>query len=73
MITSLRPSPLPAVLQCACNLLILLIYRGDEFRIEFSNLGAVRSLIPSKTNIMALTATATRQLQRQVITIYWYD
>ena len=33
--------------------------RGDYFRKEFSKLGEIRSLIPSTTNVMALTATAT--------------
>ena len=35
--------------------------RGDEFRVAFSRLGEMRSLIPSTVNIMALTATATKE------------
>jgi len=38
------------------------IYRGDEFRTEFSKIGELRNLIPSCVNIMALTATATLQV-----------
>ena len=41
-------------------------FRGDEFRVEFSHLGEVRSLIPERVNIMALTATATRTLRSDV-------
>ena len=40
--------------------------RGDEFRVEFSHLGEVWSLIPEHVNIMALTATATRTLRSDV-------
>lgn len=40
-----------------------------NFGKEFSRLGAVRSLIPEELNIMALTATATKSLQRTVIRI----
>ena len=35
------------------------LYRGSEFRKEFSHLGEVRSLLPDHTHVMALTATAT--------------
>ena len=40
--------------------------RGDDFRVEFSRLGEVRSLIPKDVNVMALTATATRSLRGAV-------
>ena len=42
------------------------IYRGDEFRREFSNLGEVRSLIPERVHIMALTATATITTRKSI-------
>ena len=41
--------------------------RGDYFRQEFRNLGAVRSLIPSHVHIMAMTATATTTTRENVI------
>ena len=39
---------------------------GEKFRREFANLGEIRSLIPSNIQLMALTATATKQ-SRQTI------
>ena len=45
---------------------IAYVCRGDDFRVEFFHLGEVRSLIPRKVNIMALTATATRTLRSGV-------
>lgn len=41
------------------------IYRGDSFRVEFSNLGEIASLLPS-VNTMALTATATIATRRAI-------
>ena len=35
-------------------------FRGDQFRRSFASLGQLRSLIPESTNVMALTATATK-------------
>lgn len=43
--------------------------RGDYFRREFSKLGEVRSLIPAKINVMALTATATIKSRNKIIAI----
>ena len=40
-------------------------YRGDSFRVEFSNLGEIASLLPS-VNTMALTATATIATRRAI-------
>ena len=34
---------------------------GDQFRISFSRIGNLRSIVPSNVNIMALTATATHE------------
>ncbi len=39
--------------------------RGDSFRLEFSNLGEVSSLLPS-VNTMALTATATKETRKEL-------
>lgn len=44
-------------------------YRGDYFRREFSKLGEVCSLIPTKINVMALTATATIKSRKKIIAI----
>ena len=46
---------------------VLLICRGDQFRREFSRIGELRSIIPSNVNMMALTATASNSLRRQVM------
>ena len=40
--------------------------RGEEFRKEYSRLGEVRSILPHNVHVMALTATATRTLRRDV-------
>lgn len=37
------------------------IYRGDNFRVSFSKIGELRSLLPDKVSIMGLTATATTE------------
>jgi len=42
------------------------INRGDEFRVEFSKLGTLRSLLPNHVNVLALTATATKETLRCV-------
>ena len=38
--------------------------RGDTFRTTLKRIGEIRSLIPDRVNVMALTATATRKLQK---------
>ena len=35
------------------------MFRGDEFRTAFADIGSIRSLLPKNVNVMALTATAT--------------
>ena len=35
------------------------MFRGDEFRTDFADIGNIRSLLPKKVNIMALTVTST--------------
>lgn len=44
-----------------CVMVVCYICRGDEFRKSFAELGTVRSLVPTNVQVMALTATATRQ------------
>ena len=47
------------------------IFRGEDYRPEFSRLGEIRSLIPKHVHVMALTATATVMLHRHVMeTLY---
>ena len=48
-------------------LLLFRLYRGDSFRKDFSRIGNVRSLLPSNVRIMALTATATADTRKQVV------
>lgn len=40
---------------------VFCLYRGDEFRTAFASIGELRSIIPSNVNIIAVTATATRE------------
>lgn len=51
---------------CEIANVCLLLYRGDEFRKEYSRLSEVRSILPVGVNVMALTATATRTLRKDV-------
>ena len=39
---------------------------GESFRATFSEIGTLRSLIPSEVNILALTATATTEIFHSV-------
>jgi len=36
------------------------MFRGDEFQTAFADIGNIRSLLPKKVNVMALTATSTK-------------
>ena len=40
---------------------------GDQFRVTFSQIGDIRSVIPKQVNIMALTATASKDTLCSVI------
>ena len=40
---------------------------GDQFRISFSKLGNLQSIVPSTVNIKALTATATHETYLSVL------
>ena len=42
------------------------LHRGDTFRTVLSRIGEIRSLLPGSVNILALTATASRNLRIQV-------
>ena len=48
------------IFYCYCNC------RGETFRREFSQLGELRSLVSEGVNVMALTATATRQTRKSI-------
>ena len=39
----------------------MILNRGDDFRKAFSEIGSLRSIIPRSVNILALTATATKE------------
>jgi len=41
--------------------LVTILNRGDDFRKAFSEIGTLRSTIPRSINILALTATATKE------------
>ena len=43
------------------------IYRGDTFRKAFGEHGTIRSLLPSSVKVLALTATATKEILDCVI------
>lgn len=45
---------------------MLLLHRGETFRKLLLRIGEIRSLLPSNVNIMALTATASKQLRIDV-------
>jgi len=44
-----------------------ILIRGKQFRVEYSNLGEVRALVPFNVHIMALTATVTA-MSRETVT-----
>lgn len=48
---------------------MLSLCRGKAFRKEFSNIGEIRSLIPSHVGLMALTATASRSSIKEICTV----
>ena len=50
-----------------CVIDFCLYHRGDDFRKEFSNIGELRSVIPKRVKMMALTATATKTLRDAVV------
>lgn len=50
------------------KLMLFSKFRGDDFRKEYSRLGDVRSILPPKVNVMALTATATKKLREEICT-----
>lgn len=42
------------------------MFRGEEFRREFSKIGSIRSVLPQHVGVMALTATATTSTRKVV-------
>ena len=48
------------------NVPLILYFRGESFRCEFSRLEEVRSILPCTVNVMALTATASATLRRSI-------
>ena len=60
-----------AEMHCNFTLFISLLYllcRGEHFRLAFSRLCDVRSLMKGEVHIMALTATATKETQHTIFT-----
>ena len=45
----------------------LSLVAGKQFRTDFAHMGEIRSLIPRKTNLMALTATANLATRKMII------
>jgi len=55
---------------CTCMYIIVDFFfccRGKNFRTDFAHIGEIRSLLPKKTNLMALTATSNLATRRMVI------
>ena len=51
------------------HVMCFILCRGKQFRKEFLRLREIRSLIPSSTRVMALTATASTSTRQEVIGI----
>ena len=43
-----------------------MIFRGDDFRVAFSQIGDLRSILPEGVHMLALTATATTAVFKAV-------
>lgn len=48
------------------NITFLFLCRGEDFRSEYAKLCEMRSILPPSINVMALTATATKTLIKEV-------
>ena len=46
----------------------MFFYRGDNFRVAFSHIGDLRSILPDDVRILALTATSTTEILKAVKT-----
>ena len=57
------------MLNCYFSEVFCYLFRGESFRSVLLRVGEIRSLIPNETNVLALTATATTTLRKQVISI----
>lgn len=51
----------------------LYLYRGDEFRQVFKQLGELRAIVPANINMMALTATTTKSSRSEICRILGID
>ena len=55
-------------LMCLAYLgLSFLFYRGDDFRVEYSKLQQIRSILNPNVRVMALTATAIKSLRKEIL------
>ena len=52
---------------CKCIHTTPPFYRGNKFRVEFSHISEIRSLVPRNTNVMAVTATANLRTREVLI------
>ena len=46
--------------------MLLLLFRGDDFRMTYSQIGDLRSILPERVHILALTATLTTTVFKAV-------
>lgn len=46
--------------------MLLLLFRGDDFRMVHSQIGDLRSILPERVHILALTATLTTTVFKAV-------
>jgi len=52
---------------CTCIIVDFFCCRGKNFRTDFAHIGEIRSLLPKKINLMALTATSNLDTRRMVL------
>ena len=48
-------------------IVVVVVLRGESFRKDFSDLGEIRSIVPRRVRLMALTATATLSTRKFII------
>ena len=46
--------------------MVIILCRGNDFRVAYAHLGELRSVINENVNVMALTATATKETYETV-------
>ena len=47
--------------------MVIILCRGNDFRVAYAHLGELRSVINENVNVMALTATATKENYEAVL------